>query len=128
MKVSLNGFFAWLLAFAALFAPIGAVAAGVASSLVAVLELPIETTLFEDAFLALWAVPSLLITGLFLRRVENFVRRVGYDLPPVDGRSQTGGDPTDEDALSTSVDQALTEAIRQEIDTYRKRPPPDGSS
>lgn len=126
MKVSLNGFFAWLLAFAALFAPIGAVAAGVASGVIAVLDLPIETTLFEHTFLALWAVPSLLIAGLFLRRVENFVRRVGYDLPPVAGRSQAGSDLTDEDALSTAVDQALTETIRREIDTYRKRPPPNG--
>lgn len=115
MSSKLNAIFAWMLAFGLTFGPIAFV-------------LSIVTDLYTPTFIAggtvgAWAIPSLLLTAFLVRPVENFVRRHGYGLPPVETARRLNGGDDSGDAISSAAERALTEAVERELGTrVTKRP------
>jgi len=58
-----------------------------------------------------WLIPGLAGTAIWMRPVENYIRRVFYDLPSVEATHGTGAG----DAVSDAAEAALIEAVRREM-------------
>jgi hypothetical protein len=119
MTSKLNAILAWMLAFGLTFVPISFVLSTVID-----LYAPVSTAGWTTGMaFGAWAIPSLLITAIVVRPVENFTRRHGYGFPPVETARGLGGGEDSGDAISSAAERALTEAVDRELVTRATKRP-----
>ena len=108
----LNGLQAWILAFALCGLPATALAYGLVFSGFEAAGLIDPPMLAAKSVVLVWLIPGLVGTAIWMRPVENYIRRFGYDLPPVEEvRGTASGD-----AVSEAAERALIEAVRKEME------------
>jgi hypothetical protein len=108
---NLNALQAWILALALC----GGVACGLAYGLVfygfEAAGLTDPPMMAAKSVVLVWLIPGLTGTAIWMRPVENYIRRVFYDLPSVEAvHGAANGD-----AISDAAERALTEALRREL-------------
>ncbi|WP_417491404.1 hypothetical protein [Maricaulis sp.] len=107
----LNALQAWILAFALCGLPAIALAFGLTFYGFQAAGLIDPPMMAAKSVVLVWLIPGLAGTAIWMRPVENYIRRVFYDLPGVEA---THGIEAG-DAVSDAAEAALIEAVQREI-------------
>ena len=107
----LNALQAWILAFALCGLPAMALAFGLVLSGFTAVGLIDPPMLAAKSVVLVWLIPGLVGTAVWMRPVENFIRRVFYGLVSVEATHGTAGG----DAVSDAAERALIEAVQREL-------------
>ena len=106
-----NALQAWILAFALC----GGLACGLAYGLAfygfEAAGLTEPPMMAAKSVVLVWLIPGLTGTAIWMRPVENYIRRGFYDLPSVEEMHGSANG----DAISDAAERALTEALRKEL-------------
>tara|TARA_R110000868_G_scaffold108842_2_gene296762 strand:- start:564 stop:914 length:351 start_codon:yes stop_codon:yes gene_type:complete len=108
----LNALQAWILAFALCGLPAIALAFGLVLAGFTAVGLIDPPMLAAKSVVLGWLIPGLAGTAVWMRPVENYIRRVFYDLPSVEATHGTEAG----DAVSDAAEKALIEAVQREMD------------
>jgi hypothetical protein len=107
----LNALQAWILAFALCGLPAMALAYGLVLSGFTAVGLIDPPMMAAKSVVLVWLIPGLVGTAIWMRPVENYIRRVFFDLPSVEAIHGTEAG----DAVSDAAERALIEAVQREI-------------
>lgn len=107
----LNALQAWILAFALCGLPAMALAWGLVLYGFTAVGLIDPPMMAAKSVVLVWLIPGLAGTAIWMRPVENSIRRVFYDLASVE---TTHGIEAG-DAISDAAERALIEAVQREI-------------
>ncbi|WP_417495701.1 hypothetical protein [Maricaulis sp.] len=107
----LNGLQAWILAFALCGLPAMALAWGLVFSGFEAAGLTDPPMMAAKSVVLVWLIPGLVGTAIWMRPVENYIRRVFYGLASVEATHGTEAG----DAVSDAAEAALIEAVQREI-------------
>ena len=107
----LNALQAWILAFALAGLPAIGLAYGLVFYGFTAAGLIDPPMLAAKSVVLVWLIPGLVGTAIWMRPVENYIRRVFYDLPSVEATHGTAHG----DAVSDAAEAALIEAVQREM-------------
>lgn len=107
----LNALQAWILAFALCGLPAMALAYGLTIYGFTAVGLINPPMMAAKSVVLVWLIPGLVGTAVWMRPVENYIRRVFFDLPSVEATHGTAHG----DAVSDAAEAALIEAVQREL-------------
>ncbi|SDM05335.1 hypothetical protein [Maricaulis salignorans] len=107
----LNALQAWVVAFALCGLPAIALAWGLVFSGFTAAGLIDPPMMEAKSVVLVWLIPGLVGTAIWMRPVENYIRRVFFDLPSVETTYGTAHG----DAVSDAAEAALIEAVQREM-------------